>query len=167
MMQFNYAQVYESPIGTMTMTGDGEALTGIWFNDQSRFACKKDADLHMENLPVFKDAIRWLDIYFEGGIPDFIPNLAFRTTPFCEDVCRILLEIPYGKTMSYGEIARRIAAVRGMARMSAQAVGGAVGRNPISIIVPCHRVIGSDGSMTGYGGGLWRKEWLLKLEGSL
>lgn len=113
---------------------------------------------------VFRRTEKWLDIYFAGRDPGFLPPLSTKGTPFQEEVWEILKEIPYGKTVSYGEIAMRIAEKRGIKRMAAQAVGGAVGRNPIAIIVPCHRVVGSDGSLTGYGGGLDRKVELLKLE---
>jgi methylated-DNA-[protein]-cysteine S-methyltransferase len=110
-------------------------------------------------LLVFDETRRWLDLYFTGEKPDFTPQLAPKGTPFQQRVWEILLTIPYGKTVSYGDVARQISPT-----MSAQAIGGAVGRNPIGIIIPCHRVIGADGSLTGYGGGLERKRWLLELE---
>ena len=111
-------------------------------------------------LPVFDETRRWLDLYIAAGEkPDSIPPLAPLGTPFQQRVWKILLTIPYGKTMSYGDIACLVSPT-----MSAQAVGGAVGRNPIAIIIPCHRVIGADGSLTGYGGGLERKRWMLELE---
>lgn len=116
---------------------------------------------------VFDCTKKWLDSYFSGHNPDFTPPICLKGTSFQEDVWEILNRIPYGKVISYGEIARQIAEKRGLKRMSAQAVGGAVGRNPISIIVPCHRVIGSDGSLTGYAGGLDKKTELLKIEGVL
>ena len=109
---------------------------------------------------------RWLDLYFGGQKPDFLPPLHPEGTAFQKSVWDILLEIPYGKTISYGEIAGHIALKQGISRMSAQAVGGAVGRNPISIIIPCHRVVGADVSLTGYAGGLDRKIKLLELEHS-
>ena len=115
-------------------------------------------------LPVFNDTRRWLDMYFAGQIPDFLPRLSPQGTAFRQSVWDMLLAIPYGQTTSYGELAKEIASRRQTEKMSAQAVGGAVGHNPIAIIIPCHRVIGKDGSLTGYGGGLWRKEWLLQLE---
>ena len=118
-----------------------------------------------KNLPVFNDVRRWLDIYFSGKEPDFTPDYRIDgMTPFRRDVFEILLKIPFGKTVTYGEIAAEIAKKRNIAKMSAQAVGGAVGWNPVCIIVPCHRVIGADGSLTGYGGGITNKIALLKLE---
>ena len=117
-----------------------------------------------KQLPIFEETIRWLDLYFAGHDPAFTPKLKMNTTPFRKLVWEIMLTIPYGKTMSYGEIARKIEEIRGIPKMSAQAVGQAVGSNAISLIIPCHRVIGTDGSLTGYGGGLDKKVWLLKLE---
>lgn len=117
-------------------------------------------------LPIFEETVRWLDIYFGGGVPDFEP--AYRVgnlTDFRREVQAQMREIPYGKTVTYGDIARAIAAKRGVGRMSAQAVGGAVGANPICIIVPCHRVMGAGGKLTGYGGGIENKKALLRLEG--
>ena len=115
-------------------------------------------------LPVFEDTIKWLDIYFGGAVPDFTPELSIHSTPFREAVWDILLTIPYGQTITYGEIAANLAHQMGKKKMSAQAVGGAVGHNPISIIIPCHRVVGADGSLTGYAGGLKRKQFLLDIE---
>ena len=150
---------YDSPLGVMTMVSDGIALTALKF-DGTRFAFKfADGTSATTTLPVFDETCRWLDLYFAGRKPDFIPPLAPKGTPFQQRVWGILLTIPYGKTMSYGDVARRISPT-----MSAQAIGGAVGRNPIGIIIPCHRVIGADGSLTGYGGGLERKRWMLELE---
>lgn len=162
-----YQSVCNSPIGKLTVVSDGQSLTGIWFEDQKYYgstlaekpACKDD----LEGLV---QASSWLDRYFAGANPD--PHelpLAPQGTPFRQAVWKILLEIPYGGTMTYGEIASRIAGDGGMQRMSARAVGGAVGHNPISIVIPCHRVIGWDGRLTGFGGGLSRKEWLLEHEG--
>ena len=110
-----------------------------------------------KELPIFDEICRWLDIYFSGKEPDFTPPLSMRTTPFRKAVWEIMLTIPYGQTMTYGEIAGIIAEQRGIDRMSAQAVGGAVGHNSISLIIPCHRVIGTDGSLTGYAGGIDKK----------
>lgn len=156
---------YHSPLGALTLASDGSRLTGLWFDGQKHFA----ATLHKEHeqrqeLPVFQQAFKWLDIYFSGKVPDFLPPIRLKTTPFRCKVCEIMLTIPYGKTMTYGEIARRIACERGMRQFSAQAVGGAVAHNPISLIVPCHRVVGSDGSLTGYAGGIDRKMKLLQME---
>ena len=150
---------YDSPLGGMTMASDGTSLTALCFDGTQSESCFSDERSATSVLPVFNETCRWLDLYFAGKRPDFIPSLSPKGTPFQMKVWDILLTIPYGKTVSYGDIARRISPT-----MSAQAVGGAVGRNPIGIILPCHRVIGADGSLTGYGGGLERKRWLLELE---
>jgi len=161
----DYTHHYESPLGGITIASDGVALTGLWFDKQRFFADTLAAAHEEKALPVFMEADRWLDTYFSGHAPTFTPPLNMRTSTFRKAVWEIMLTIPYGRTMSYGEIAREIASQRGVLRMSAQAVGGAVGHNAISLIIPCHRVIGSDGSLTGYGGGLWRKQRLLAMEG--
>ena len=153
---------YDSPIGSITLASNGKALTGLGFCRQTGFANVSDIV-----LPVFRQTIRWLDIYFGGEIPDYAPPISLHTTDFRKSVYDILLTIPYGQTMTYGEIADIIAERQGKKRMSAQAVGGAVGHNPIGIIIPCHRVIGADGGLTGYSGGLDRKLFLLKLEGNI
>ena len=155
---------YNSPLGKLTLASDGEKLIGLWFDGQKHFASSLKGTPIKKSLPVFEETIRWLDIYFNGGIPDFIPPLSLRGTPFQKEVWEILLTIPYGKTMTYGEIAKMLADRRDLPRMSAQAVGGAVGRNPISIIVPCHRVLGSNGELTGYAGGIDKKARLLLIE---
>ena len=161
-----YAARYDSPLGTITLASDGEAVTGLWFDGQSHFAAMTAPVRAEKRLPVFDLAKRWLDVYFGGGEPDFTPPLNPRGTPFRMAVWELLLMIPYGRTTTYGEIARILARRNGLPRMSAQAVGGAVGHNPVSLIVPCHRVIGADGGLTGYGGGLERKRRLLALEGA-
>ena len=159
---------YASPLGGITLSSDGEALTGLWFDGQKYFAETLSPEREERSLPVFEEAARWLDIYFGGREPDFTPPLRPKGTAFRKAVWDVLLSIPYGQTVTYGEIAERLARQSGVPRMSAQAVGGAVGHNPISIIVPCHRVIGADGRLTGYAGGLERKARLLELEsGSL
>ena len=158
---------YASPLGGMTMASDGEALVSLCFDGQRHFSTMLPPDAVEGRLPVFDMTCRWLDIYFNGHEPDFMPPLKMLGTDFRQAVWKILLGIPYGKTMTYGEIAARLASERGMKAMSAQAVGGAVGHNPISIIVPCHRVIGTAGKMVGYGGGLDRKIALLEMEGSV
>ena len=145
------------------MASEGSALTGLWFERQAA-AFSAGADAAVRWLPVFEETTQWLECYFDGQVPDFTPPLAPQGTPFRLAVWEILREIPYGATMSYGQIAARLAAGRGLSRMSAQAVGGAVGRNPIALIIPCHRVVGTDGSLTGYAAGLDRKDWLLKWE---
>ena len=155
---------YHSPLGRMILTSDGKALTGLWFDGQRHCPDNLTAESTHADLTIFKQAVNWLDTYFSGKVPGFLPPLRLQTTPFRKTVYEILLTIPYGQTMCYGEIAQIIAKQRGIARMSAQAVGGAVGHNPIALIIPCHRVIGTDGSLTGYGGGLDRKTALLNME---
>ena len=159
-----YTYHYTSPLGIITLAIDGESLTGLWFDGQKYFPHKLISESTEAELPIFKQTAKWLDIYFSGRIPDFTPSISLNTTPFRKAVHDILLTIPYGQIMTYGEIANIIAKKKGIDRMSAQAVGGAVGHNPISIIIPCHRVVGADGSLTGYAGGLDRKIELLKLE---
>ena len=143
----------------MTMASDGTALTALWFDGTKSASYFADETSATALLPVFDETRRWLDLYFAGKKPGFTPRLAPHGTLFQQQVWEILLTIPYGKTMTYGELARRFSPT-----MSAQAIGGAVGRNPISIIIPCHRVVGADGSLTGYSGGLDRKRWMLDME---
>ena len=160
-----YTSHYASPLGGMTLVSDGTALVGLYFDGQKYAAEGLDATHTQKNLPIFKEVRRWLDVYFSGRKPDFTPPTAPAGTAFQQSVWEILRTIPYGQTVTYGAIARRIEQNTGC-RMSAQAVGGAVGRNPISILIPCHRVIGADGSLTGYAGGLDKKERLLQWEGA-
>ena len=160
-----YISHYESPLGGVTLAADGAALTGLWFDGQRHFAEILAPVREERPLPVFDEAKRWLDVYFRGKAPGFTPPLNLKGSPFRMAVWEILLTIPFGKTMTYGEIAHILAAQNGLRRMSAQAVGGAVGHNPVSLIIPCHRVIGVNGNLTGYGGGLERKVRLLELEG--
>ena len=160
----NYRLHYRSPLGSITLACDGEALTGLWFDGQKHFPHNLTADSTEAELPVFAQTVSWLDLYFSGTAPDFTPPLRLQTTTFRRAVYDILLTIPYGQTVTYGEIAQIIAKQRSIAKMSAQAVGGAVGHNPIALIIPCHRVIGADGSLTGYAGGTDRKAALLKME---
>lgn len=155
----NFVTYYNSPLGGMTMTSNGIELTALWFEGTRSESYFADEMSVVASLPVFDETCRWLDRYFAGERPDFTPLLAPKGSVFRMKVWNILLAIPYGKTLSYGDIARRFSS-----KMSAQAIGGAVGHNPIGIIIPCHRVIGADGSLTGYGGGLERKRWLLELE---
>ena len=162
-----YTYHYTSPLGIITFASNEESLTGLWFDGQKYFPHKLISESIESELPIFTRTCNWLDIYFSGNIPDFTPSIYLNTTPFRKAVYDILLTIPYGQTMTYGEIANIIAEQNGMERMSAQAVGGAVGHNPVSIIIPCHRVVGADGSLTGYAGGLDRKIELLKLEKAL
>ena len=159
-----YIYPYSSPLGSITLAGREDGLTGLWFDGQKYFPDSLKAECSVRELPAFAEAIRWLDVYLQGNVPDFTPPLRFHATPFREAVWQILLTIPYGHTMTYGQIGDILAKQMGRARMSAQAVGGAVGHNPVSIIVPCHRVVGADGSLTGYAGGTGRKERLLALE---
>ena len=161
-MDFIYR--YDSPLGLITMACDGNALTGLWFNGQKHFGESLSADHTERFLPVFDETGRWLDLYFSGSIPDFTPPLNLRGTAFRRAVWEILLTIPYGRTTTYGRIAESIAAQKETGRLSAQAVGNAVGHNPVSLIVPCHRVVGADGSLTGYAGGMDRKRRLLEME---
>lgn len=182
-----YKTYYASPLGDIALESDGKVLTGLRFEYQSQDDGRgpgreeglgEDWDEgpfstpvcmpggRGKEPPVFKETRRWLDRYFEGQDPGFVPPLRVDGTPFQQTVWEILQAIPYGETKTYGEIAARIARLRGIRKMSAQAVGGAVSRNPISLIIPCHRVIGSDGALTGYAGGLDRKEWLLSWEQS-
>ncbi|MBR3333079.1 MAG: methylated-DNA--[Clostridia bacterium] len=161
-----YTRRYFSPLGGITLAGDGNAMTGLWFDGQKGRAGTLSGGYSERNLPVFDEACRWLDIYFSGKVPDFTPALAMRTTAFRKAVWEILLTIPYGRTITYGQIAKRIADQAGVHRMSAQAVGGAVGHNAIALIIPCHRVIGADGSLTGYAAGMDRKLRLLRMEGT-
>ncbi len=160
----NYIHHYQSPLGGITLASDGTALVGLWFDEQRYFADTIDADTIEKNLPVFQKADRWLDVYFSGQAPDFTPPLNMRTTPFRKRVWEIMLTIPFGQTMTYGQIAEQIAQEKGLKHMSAQAVGGAVGHNSISLIIPCHRVVGTNGSLTGYAGGIAKKVKLLELE---
>ena len=164
-----YTYHYDSPLGGITMASDGESLSGLWFDGQKYFGAGLAADEEEQTesgeiLSVFEETKKWLDIYFDGKEPDFTPRLHLQGSPFRIEVWEILLKIPYGKTTTYKEIAERVAAQRGIPSMSAQAVGGAVGHNPISIIVPCHRILGTDGSLTGYAGGVEKKKSLLALE---
>ena len=160
-----YVSHYSSPLGPILLAADDIGLTGLWFEGQKYFALHLDPEWEERELPLFETAKRWLDLYFSGKEPDFSVPLHFTGTAFQNEVWRILCAVPYGQTTTYGEIARQLARERGLPHMSAQAVGGAVGRNRISVIVPCHRVVGTDGSLTGYAGGIDRKRKLLTLEG--
>ena len=160
----HYINHYHSPLGTILLAADDTGLTGLWFEGQKYFAQGLDKETEEKEFSVFQATRRWLDVYFSGQKPDFQVPLHFQGTAFQKEVWEILLSIPYGETTTYGAIAKQLAAKRGLPHLSAQAVGSAVGHNKISIIVPCHRVIGADGSLTGYAGGIWRKEKLLALE---
>ncbi len=162
----DYTHHYESPLGGITLASDGEGIIGLWFDGQKYFADTLDSEHEEKALPIFVKADHWLDIYFSGKAPDFTPKLNMRTTAFRKSVWDIMLTIPYGQTMTYGQIAEIVAAQSGLQRMSAQAIGGAVGHNSISLIIPCHRVVGTNGSLTGYAGGIDKKVQLLQMEKS-
>ena len=155
-----YLQRYDSPLGDILLAADEIGLTGLWLDGQKYFARDLSAERVEREAPILTEAKRWLDIYFTGREPDFLPPLHPIGSAFRQAVWKILLQIPYGRTTTYGEIARQLA----KPRMSAQAVGGAVGHNEIAIIIPCHRVVGTNGSLTGYAGGIAIKERLLRLE---
>ena len=159
-----FVQNYDSPLGRILLAADEIGLTGLWFEGQKYYADNLPEEHTEQETPILTEAKRWLDIYFAGKEPDFLPPLHPIGSAFRQAVWEILLQIPYGQTITYGEIARRIAEQKGLARMSAQAVGGAVGHNEISVIIPCHRVVGTNGSLTGYAGGIDKKVKLLELE---
>lgn len=160
----DYTYHYTSPIGGITMASNGESLTGLWFDGQKYFASTL-SQRHMEKqLPVFDRTCEWLDLYFSGKGPDFMPHVFMCVSNFRRDVYEILMTIPFGETMTYKEVADLIAKKHRIISMSAQAVGGAIAHNPISLVIPCHRVIGTNGKLTGYAGGLDKKEWLLNME---
>ncbi|MGN0488772.1 MAG: methylated-DNA--[protein]-cysteine S-methyltransferase [Ruminococcus sp.] len=156
---------YNSPLGELTLESDGENLTGLWFENQQHHRNGLLENYTEKDLPIFKQTKQWLDIYFQGKEPGFTPPLKTNGTVFREKVWEILRTIPYGTTVTYGEIAKEIGTARNMKKLSAQAVGGAVGHNPIGIIIPCHRVIGASNNLTGYSGGLDKKVSLLEIEG--
>ena len=166
--QIEIGSYFTSPFGGITLGSDGERLIGLWFDGQKYFAdtLGKEHD-ERPDLEIFGATCCWLDIYFSGHAPDFTPPLLMRTTDFRKQVWEIMLTIPFGQTMTYGDISRIIAKERGLTCMSAQAVGGAVGHNSISLIIPCHRVVGANGSLTGYTGGIDKKVRLLQMEGAM
>lgn len=162
-----YKWKYKTPEGfsNIIMNSDGEYLIGLWF-EESRDSKKNSINCEEKNLPIFEETCKWLDIYFSGENPNFTPKYKINgVTKFRQEVIDIMNTIPYGKTITYNDIAKKIAKEKNIEKMSAQAVGGAVGWNPICIIIPCHRVVGTNGSLTGYGGGMNNKISLLKLEG--
>lgn len=153
-----YTYNYSSPEGEILLAANDNGLTGLWFYGAKYFAADRE-DARTEKLtPVLRQTLRWLDTYFSGSEPDFMPPLELHGSDFRRRVWAELAKIPYGETVTYGEIAKKLGV------KSAQAVGGAVGHNPVSIIVPCHRVLGADGSLTGYAGGTDKKARLLELE---
>lgn len=162
-----YVTRYPSPVGMLTLACDGENLAGLWMEKQKYFGETIPEDMRtLDDLPVFHAAKNWLTRYFAGENP-VISELSLRPIggEFRQSVWKILCEIPYGKITTYGDIAKTVASRLGKKSMSSQAVGGAVGHNPISIIIPCHRVVGANGSLTGYAGGVDTKVKLLELEG--
>ena len=162
-----YKYIYKTPsqFSNMVMNSDGEYLTGLWF-ENSKDASKHEFNCEEKYLPIFKETSEWLDIYFNGNEPKFIPKYKINNlTHFRKEVIDIMNNIRYGELLTYGDISKIIAKNRNIKKMSSQAVGGAVGANPICIIIPCHRVVGVNGNLTGYGGGIKNKLELLKLEG--
>lgn len=153
-----YTYHYDSPLGGILLAAGAEGVTGLWFDGAKYFGSTLETETREELTPVLREAVRWLDVYFSGHEPDFMPPLELHGSDFRRAVWAELLKIPYGKTATYGQIAKKLGT------RSAQAVGGAVGHNPVSLIVPCHRVLGADGSLTGYAGGVDKKARLLALE---
>ncbi|MBA4701365.1 MAG: methylated-DNA--[protein]-cysteine S-methyltransferase [Ruminococcus sp.] len=163
-----YSTTYLSPVGSITLACDGDSLVGLWIEGQKYHGNTISEDMIENNdIPVFDTAKKWLDRYFKGEKPHIseLP-LAPIGSGFRQEIWDILCEIPYGQVVTYGDIAKKMAAKMNKGSMSSQAVGGAVGHNPISIIIPCHRVVGSNGSLTGYAGGIHTKIKLLELEGA-
>lgn len=159
-----YTSTYQSPLGGILLAADEIGLTGLWLEGQKYFANTLPEEWIPEETPILAETKKWLDLYFSGKEPNFTPPLHPAGSAFRQAVWKLLLEIPYGRTTTYGEIARQLAAMQNTSFMSAQAVGGAVGHNEISIIIPCHRVVGTNGSLTGYAGGIDKKIALLELE---
>ncbi len=155
---------YDSPLGVILIAADDLGLIGLWFEGEKFYANSLPENHSKRKTPILSDTVRWLDLYFKGVEPDFTPPLRPQGTVFRLAVWNLLLGIPYGETTTYGEIARQLKTTLGVDQTSAQAVGGAVGHNEISIIIPCHRVVGANGSLTGYAGGLDKKSRLLALE---
>ncbi|MCM1513525.1 MAG: methylated-DNA--[protein]-cysteine S-methyltransferase [Anaeroplasma bactoclasticum] len=159
-----YINKYDSPIGGITLASNGKELTGLWFDGQKYFANNLPEHPMEMDLPLFKQTKKWLDIYFSGKTPDFTPPISMENiSPFRKRVWEIMLAIPFGKTSTYEKIAKQIEKESGK-KASAQAVGGAVGHNSISLIIPCHRVVGTNGNITGYAGGIDKKLFLLQME---
>ena len=159
-----YTCTYKSMLGDILLASDETGLTGLWFEGQKYFANTLPEEHISQETEILAEAKKWLDIYFAGKEPKFTPPLHPNGSAFRQAVWKILLQIPYGQTITYGEIARQLAKMQNVPHMSAQAVGGAVGHNEVSIIIPCHRVVGINGSLTGYAGGMEKKVALLKLE---
>lgn len=164
-MNKRYIYNYNSNIGMLMILSDGENITELWIKNMEYSKNTGIIEVTADDLDIFKRTRKWLDCYFNGKEPEFTLPIKVEGTEFRQAVWKILCEIPYGEVVTYGDIAKKIAIQTGKAKMSSQAVGGAVGSNPISIIIPCHRVVGINGNLTGYSGGLDIKEHLLKLEG--
>ena len=161
-----YKSFYFSPLGKIVLLEENNYLTNLYFEGQKKFE-PEIKDIKEKDLKIFKETKKWLDCYFRGKIPDYTPELLLKGTEFQLEVWEILKNIQYGKITTYKEIAQTIKKKRGIKKMSAQAIGGAISKNPVAIIIPCHRVIAQNGSLTGYAGGIKRKEELLKIEKSL
>lgn len=159
-----YIQSYDSLVGRLFIAADEIGLVGLWLDEEKYYAANLPSEHTEAKTPILAETMRWLDIYFSGEEPDFTPPLHPFGSEFRQEVWKILLRIPYGKTVTYSAIAKEIAQEKGLKKMSAQAVGGAVGHNEIAIIIPCHRVVGTSGSLTGYAGGIDKKIKLLELE---
>lgn len=155
---------YNSPLGGITLAATNDRLCGLWFDGQKYFGSTLQEETEEEETPVLCQTRQWLDLYFSGKEPGFLPSLHLDGTPFQQTVWNILSSIPYGKALTYKEIAAETAHRLGRPHMAAQAVGNAIGHNPISILIPCHRVVGTNGSLTGYAGGTERKLALLQIE---
>lgn len=162
----HYTSMYHSPVGEILLAADDIGVVGVWFKDEKYYAYCLDKENEPRETPIIQELKRWLDVYFSGKKPDFEPPIHMIGTPFQIEVWTILHQIPYGTTTTYNEIAKQIAKNRGLERMSAQAVGTAVGKNSINLIVPCHRVVGTNNSLAGYAGGIDKKITFLKLEGA-
>lgn len=159
-----YVCNYNSPIGSITMASNGHALVGLWFDEQKQFAVDFREVEWTKDLPIFEQTKKWLDRYFSGENPPFTPLTEIDgESAFRQRVWKIVCDIPFGQTLTYGEVAKQIETETGK-RVSAQAVGGAVANNRVLLVIPCHRVVGVSGSLTGYAGGLDKKEWLLAME---
>jgi len=154
-----YCCHYSSPLGDIIIASDGEALTGLWFSDQKYACAGLEAPIEDASLPIFRQCRLWLDAYFSGATLPPLPPLSPKGTEFQKRVWKELTSVGYGQLDSYGEIAERVGC------KSARAVDTAIGRNTICILIPCHRIVGSKGKLTGYAGGIERKRWLLELEG--
>ena len=164
MQQMTHYTLYASPLGNLLIAAEPDGISGLWFEGQKNAPCPASTDGPDPSQPLLAAAVGWLDAYFSGQRPPALPPLLLRGTAFQLAVWRQLTLIPYGTTTTYQAIGQAVARLQGRRHLSAQAVGQAVGRNPVSLMVPCHRVIGSNGHLTGYAGGIGRKRRLLELE---